>query len=149
MEEKGYNVLIPELPTMNSDLPNLELMIKAVNNLIDSYTTLIGHSLTCLLSLRLAERMKYKRMVLVAGWDFDDLTREHKLFWPNKVNHELIKKNVTERYIIHSDNDPYITAYSAEEMSKRLDGKFILVKDAGHFTAKDRVTEIPQILALL
>lgn len=149
LEKRDYEVAIPELPTMNSDSPDLELLIRQVKNLIDIETTLIGHSLTCLLAMRLAERIKFKRMILVAGWDFDDLTREHKSFWSNKLNHEAIKGNVAERYVIHADNDPYFTAYQAEEMAKRLDGKFILVKGAGHFTQKNGTDKIPQILKLI
>ena len=85
-------------------------------------------------------------MFLVAGWDFDDLTYEHRLFWKTKINHKKIKKNVKEIYCISSDNDPYTTAFTVEEMNKRLGGKFILIKGAGHFTEKDGVKKIPDLL---
>lgn len=97
--------------------------------------------------MRLAEKHVFRKMFLVAGWDFDDLTPEHKKFWPNKINHAKIKKNVKEIYCVSSDNDPYITAITAEDISKRLGGKFILIKNACHFSKKlGGVTKIPQLL---
>lgn len=60
----------------------------------------------------------------------------------NSLDKALIK----EIYCILSDNDPYITAFTAKEMSKRLGGKFILVKGAGHFTEKYGVTTIPKMI---
>ena len=88
-------------------------------------------------------------MFLVAGWDFNDLSAEHRLFWESPINHSKIKQHVKTIYCISSDNDPYTTAFTAEEMSKRLDGTFILVPGAGHFTEKDGVTTIPSVLPYL
>lgn len=148
LERKNYQVFLPELPTMNTDLPNMELQLNHIDKTldIDGQTIIIGHSLGCLLALRLAERKSYQKMFLVAGWDFDDLTKEHKLFWQNKINHQQIKKNVEKIYCFSSDNDPYITLFQVREMSKRLEGKFILVKGAGHFTGKDKITQLPQVV---
>jgi len=149
LEKKGYKVYIPELPTMDTKLPDMQKQIKFVekNFRIDESTVIIGHSLGAILALRLAERYKYQKMFLVAGWDFDDLTEpRHRLFWKNKINHSKIKKNVKEIYCVSSDNDPYTTAVVTEQMSKRLKGKFILIKDSGHFTKKDGVVKIPQLL---
>lgn len=149
LEKKGYKVYVPELPTMNTDLPDMKKQMEAVKKFIDENTIIIGHSLGSVLALRLAEKIKYGKMLLFAGWDFDDLTKEHQLFWPNKIDHGKIKKNVKEICCFSSDNDPYMTASQAEEMSKRLGGKFILIKEVGHFTTKDGKTKIPEILKYL
>ncbi len=148
LENRGYEVYIPDLPTINTNLLDMEKMIKCVEDLkvLDKETVVIGHSIGSVLALRLAERYRFGKMILVAGWDFDDLQAEHQLFWPNKINHDRIKKNVKEIYCLTSDNDPYTTAYQVEEMSKRLGGKFILVPGAGHFTEKFNITTLPQVL---
>lgn len=146
LEKKGYTVFIPEIPTFNSDLPDPDKAIKLVANLADNSTSIVGHSLGGVLGLRLGEMLKFHKLITVAAWDYDDLYPQHKLFWKNKIRHELIKKNVRERIIIHSDNDTYLTSLQAENMSKRLEGKFILVKGAGHFSQKDGIHRIPQIL---
>jgi len=107
---------------------------------------IFGHSIGCLLAMRLAEKYLFKKMFLISGWDFNDLTKEHRLFWPNALDHEKIKKNVSEIYCISSDNDPYCTYFINEQMSKRLGGKSVLIKGAGHFTDTFGIKEIPQLL---
>ena len=149
LETKGYDVALPELPTMNTALPDLAQQLKVAEKFLTKDTVVIGHSLGCLLAMRLAETHSYQKMILVAGWDFNDLTPEHRLFWQTLMNHAAIKKHVKEIYVISSDNDPYITAFLAEEMCKRLGGKFILIKGAGHFTKQYGVTEIPEIITLV
>lgn len=149
LEKKGYTVDVPELPTMNTALPDLTQQLEVAEKYITKETIVIGHSLGALLAMRLAEKYSYKKMILVAGWDFNDLTAEHHLFWKTPMNHAAIKKHVKGIYVISSDNDPYITAVTAEDMSKRLGGKFILIKGAGHFTKQFGITEMPQILQLL
>ncbi len=149
LEKKGYRVDIPELPTMNTDLPDLAKQLAVAEVYITDATVVIGHSLGSLLAMRLAEANTYKTMILLAGWDFNELTAEHRLFWKTPMNHEAIQKHVREIYCISSDNDPYITAITNEDMSKRLGGKSILVRGAGHFTADFGVTNIPEILSLV
>lgn len=151
LENKGYTVFLPDLPTIYTDLPDMAKQLAYIeeNININNETVIIGHSIGCLLAMRLAEKLSFGKMILIAGWDFDDLTKEHQLFWPNKINHTKIKENVKEIYCISSDNDPYMTAFTVEAMAKRLDAKFILVHGAGHFTNDFGITEIPQMLELL
>lgn len=145
LEKKEYKVSVPDLPTIRTDRPDMEKMLKTLK--VDKGTVVIGHSLGALLGLRLAERQKFKKLIMVSGWDFDDLTTEHELFWPNKINHEKIKGNVKDIVVIHSSNDPYTTAVSAEGMSKRLDGKFVLVPNGGHLSQKEGGrADLPEIL---
>jgi len=152
LEKRGYKVVTPDLPTMKTDSPDMKLQLQTIKNIleVDENTLTVGHSLGCILALRLAEKHKLEKMILVSGWDFNDLTPEHQKFWTSPVNHQLIKRNVKKIICVSSDNDPYFTAFQTEEMSKRLGGKFMLIKGAGHFTKETfGVTEIPQLLELL
>lgn len=151
LEKKGYSVFLPDLPTMHSDLPDMKVQLDYIKEhvSIDSETIIIGHSIGCLLAMRLAEKFTFAKMILIAGWDFDDLTDEHRLFWPNKINHQKIKEQVKEIYCMSSDNDPYMTAFAVEAMCHRLGGTFVLVKNAGHFTNDFGITEIPELLHLI
>lgn len=149
LEHKGYTADTPELPTMNTDLPDLAKQINMAEMFVSEDSVVIGHSLGALLAMRLAEKYKYTTMVLVAGWDFNELTAEHRLFWKTPMNHAAIKQHVKHIYVVSSENDPYITAVTAEDMCKRLGGTFVLVKGAGHFTKEYRVTKIPEILPYL
>ncbi len=151
LEKRGYTVFLPDLPTMHSDLPDMGTQLQLIDELItiDKDTIIIGHSLGALLGMRLAEKYSFDKLFLIAGWDYDDLTQGHRLFWKKPMHHAIIKRNVKEIFVLSSDNDPYTTALTAEEMSKRLGGKFILVPNAGHFTEKDGVTKIPKLLHLI
>ena len=151
LEKRGYTVFIPNLPTMQTDLPDMQQQLSHIEQTItiDSKTIVVGHSISCLLAMRLAEKYSYNKMFLVAGWDFNDLYPQHRLFWPNPIDHEIIKRHVKEIYCLSSNNDPYMTAFAIEEMNKRFSGKFILVPGAGHFTEKDGMTRIPEMLSLL
>lgn len=151
LEKRGFTTFLPDLPTIHTDLPDMNKQIEHIEQLLtfDNETIVFGHSLGCLLAMRLAEKYLYKKMFLIAGWDFNDLSVEHRLFWKKPINHEAIKEHVREIYCVSSDNDPYMTAFTVEEMSKRLGGKFILVKGAGHFTDQFGIKKIVQILELI
>lgn len=151
LERRGYRVFLPDLPTAHTDLPDMDRQLRFIEQsvTIDKDTTVVGHSLGALLGMRLAEKYSFYQLFLVVGWDYNDLSHEHRLFWKTPINHKKIKQHVGKIYCISSDNDPYVTAFIAEEMSKRLEAKFILVKGAGHFTEKYGVTTIPAILPYL
>jgi hypothetical protein len=151
LEKKNYQVSVPKLPTMDTDLPDMDKLLEFVKNNfeINKETIIIGHSLGAVLALRLAEKYKFSKLISVSGWDFDDLTPEHQKFWPNKINHQVIKENVKDILCITSDNDPYFSVFQTEEMAKRLNAKFLLIKNAGHFTEKFGITKIPEILELI
>lgn len=151
LESRGYTAYLPKIPTMDTLTPDLKTQMDFIEKTIpfsDDFIV-IGHSLGSLLAMRLAEKYKFSKLFLVAGWDFDDLTVEHQSYWPNKLNHALIKKNVKEIYVTSSENDPYMTAFSMEEMSKRLGAKLITVPSAGHFTDKFGITELPKLLSYI
>jgi predicted alpha/beta hydrolase family esterase len=149
LEKKGYEVAIPDLPTVRTDLPDMEQMLSLLH--VSEDTLVIGHSLGALLGLRLAERQKFLKLVLVSGWDFDDgLAPEHRLFWPNKINHKKITENVHEFVVIHSDNDPYTPTQVAKDMCQKLGGTFVLVPNGGHLSQKQgNKTELPEVLPFI
>ncbi len=148
LESKGYTVSLPELPTMGTSNPDMEIMLKYIfeNKLVEADTVVIGHSLGSVLALRLAERVKYKKGIILAGWDYNDLTPEHQNFWVKMTDHTKIKENVSSWVTIISDNDPYVTKIIAHEMAARLGAKAVDVGSKGHFLVKDGVTEVREIL---
>lgn len=134
---------------MNTDLPDLEAQLPVAAAFLKENTIVIGHSLGSLLAMRLAEKFTFGKMILVAGWDFNELTIEHQLFWKNPIDHASIKQHVSDIVCVTSDNDPYITAITVDDMSKRLGAKYMLIKGAGHFTSSYGITEIPELLELI
>lgn len=148
LEKKGYEVWVPKLPTMEGKSPEMETMLKFVieKGFVDEKTVVIGHSLGSVLTLRLAERIKFGKGIVFAAWDYNDLTPEHQSFWKTMMDHALIKKNVPEWIVPISDNDPYVTKFIAHEVAERIKAKAIEVGPKGHFLKKDGVETVPEIL---
>ncbi|GAB4142106.1 MAG: alpha/beta hydrolase [Patescibacteria group bacterium] len=138
LEKQGNEVFLENLPTMTTENPNLNEIINFLEQKIDfknQEICIVGHSLGSVVALRLAEKYKFKKLILVSCWDWNDLTAEHQNFWTNPINHQKIRNNVSEIVCINSNNDPYIGWAIAQEMAeKRLNAKFVLVENAGHFT---------------
>ena len=149
LEKKDYQVFIPELK--DKDKPTLKrwtsCALKGIK--LDENTAVIGHSLGAVLALRLAESYKIGKLVLVAGWDFWDLTPEHETFFKKPIDHKKIKQNVKKIVVIYSDNDPYSTLWQGEQFAKRLGARFLLKKGKGHFTKEDGVEKIPIVLKMM
>ncbi len=149
--KRGFEVLVPDLPTHQTDLPDLQKELEFVKklNFLDKDTVVIGHSLGAVLGMRLGEIYKFKKLITVAGWDYNDLCAEHKLYWKTMIEHKKIKSNVKEIYCIGSNNDPYYTAISFEDTANRLGAKFILIKNKRHFSkSSGNVTKFYQLLKL-
>lgn len=151
LESRGYTVYLPEIPTMNSASPDLATQMAFIKKTVplDESFVVIGHSLGTLLALRLAEKHSFSGMILISGWDYDDLTVEHASFWPDKLSHSAIGKNVGKILVTSTNNDPYMTDFSMKEMAKRLGAECLFIKDAGHFTKEYGRTEIPELLPFL
>ncbi|MBU0976273.1 MAG: alpha/beta hydrolase [Patescibacteria group bacterium] len=146
--KKGYEVSIPKLK--DNEKPILSRWTKSAlrENSLDEGTIMIGHSLGAVLALRLVENStaKVAGLITVSGWDFWSLVPEHKTFFENPIEHKQIIKNASKRIVIHSDNDPYFTEYTAHEFSKRMKAKWMMLKGRGHFTKDSGVVEFPELL---
>jgi len=148
LEIADYKVDLPDLPTMQTGNPNMQIQLDYIEDLVSfsDNLSIIGHSLGSPLAMRLAEKNKYDKMVLVAGFDFDDLTEGLESFWKNKIDHSEIIANTNKRIVVHSDNDPYITKLIAKEMAKRLQADFVLIPSGGHFMEDEGWKEFPALL---
>jgi pimeloyl-ACP methyl ester carboxylesterase len=98
LQKKDYKTFFLDLPEMRKDQPNIAKMLTQIEakQIIDKNTIVIGHSLGTLLGMRLAEKHPFKKLILVSGWDFDDLTEGHKLFLENKDRSLSHKKKCAE-----------------------------------------------------
>lgn len=150
LEQKRYNVLLPELPTMLTNKPIMSDQLIFLENLLnfDPNVSIIGHSLGSVVAMRYAEKHPLNKLIVIGGFDYDDLTEALLNYWPNKINHARVINNTHKRFIIHSDNDPYFTKFNAEAMAKRLQAAFICIDGAGHFMEEDGWKTLPPVAAL-
>lgn len=148
LENKGYLVHVPFLKDNQNPILEDWKQSALENFTIDENTSIIGHSLGSVLALRLAESKKISKLVLIATWDFWDLTPQHQSFFNTLINHQKIIDNCKEIIIIQSDNDPYFTQNTTQEMAERLKARTITIKGGGHFTKKFGFEKFPEIVNL-
>lgn len=138
LENKGFQVFAPQFPigkdqNLNNWLNTLKEYKQYLNNSI-----LIGHSLGVSFILNVLNNwdIKAKATYLVSGFigklNVDEPNIED--FSDKTFNWYKIRTNCKHFYIFHSDNDPYVPLSKAQELSKYLETKVILVKNAGHFS---------------
>lgn len=155
LESVGHTVFVPEFPTpKNQTLKNWTIVFEKYIDKIDNDTIFIGHSLGPSFILSLLEKLNLPKPIktcfLISGFigllnneEFDEI---NKTFVEKEFNWDKIKKNCKKFYIIHSDNDPYVSIEKAEELAEKLGFEVILIKGAGHFNTKSGYSEFPELL---
>ncbi len=165
LREKGHNVVALDLP--NTDTPNFnewfdfaEKNIKE-NNLKNF--SIVGHSMGGHLALKLAEKYKLKKLVLVAPVGFEKKTSDYflqfkdelsadglnifKNYQDRDLDAESVIKNVDSINFIFGENDPWITS----EIRNFYSGKFKniaemrIVPEKGHLSEDEGVKKVPEV----
>lgn len=152
-EQQGYEVFVPQFPTPPAVPAKIAEWFDVLNNYknkITDETTLIGHSLGGIFTLRLLEKLEhpikvasfvgtpigtqpianYNRDKSFSGFDFD---------W------EKIKKNAENFIVFHSDTDPYVGLDNGKELAEHLGTELSFVPNAGHFNAKAGYLEFNEL----
>ena len=136
LEKIGLTVFAPSFPTPEAQ--TLENWLEAFSAYkVDEESILIGHSLgaTFILNFLNKSKGKVKAAFLVAGLinplgkkKFDAI---NKSFY-NKLSWSKLREQ-TRYFVYASDNDPYVPLEEGKRIAKKLDARFRLVKNAGHF----------------
>ncbi|NQV00281.1 MAG: serine hydrolase family protein [Parcubacteria group bacterium] len=138
LEGKNTKVLIPEFPIgknqyLNNWLKTLDSYKQYLNNSI-----LIGHSLgvTFIINILNSRNINVKAVFLVSGFTGELSVDEPNIedFSEKDFNWQKINNSCNKFYVVHSNNDPYVPLNKAQELSKYLKTKIIIVKNGGHFT---------------
>ncbi len=136
LRERGYDVLVPQLPYAENPRLDIWLPFALKNGRYDSETVLVGHSAGCPLILSILENItgKINKAILVAGYarpKDKDLKKEPIL--QKSYNWGKIKLSAAEFYFVNSDNDPWgCTDIEGRFMLDSLGGTLIIKKGEGH-----------------
>jgi uncharacterized protein len=152
LENRGWKVDVPEMP--NTKEPKLQEWMDTLISLSpENDTVLIGHSLSNSLIMKYLERPEanIKSAVLVAAWDWlmEDVKQFHQTFFENGFEYEKIRKKHIPITIVNSTTDPWIDLERSKKLAGKLNAKFVPVKNAGHFMARDGYTEFPLLVKLI
>jgi len=158
LEDKGFIVEVPEMP--NTSEPKIDAWLahlKKVIGKLDNETYFIAHSIGCQAVMRFLEKESYNgkigKAIFVAGWfKLDNLEdKEVKAIanpWLNtQINFTKVKEKLNNLNVFLSSNEPYGNIKENEKIFKeKLGAKVTILKDKGHFTEDDGVTELPEIV---
>lgn len=154
-ERYGDGVLVPALPDSTSPRP--DAWVDALGDAIgtpDDDTILVGHSLGCITTLRVLERLDVPwslgGVVLVSGF-VDPVPGLPELdpFTTPPLDVEGIARRIRLRHVIGSDDDAIVPPGLTARLARRLDAPLTIVPSAGHFLAQDGHLELPRILPVL
>jgi predicted alpha/beta hydrolase family esterase len=156
--QKGFEVSVPQMP--NTDEPKIKEWVDYLSKQVknpDENTYFIGHSIGCQAIMRYLQTLpsdtKVGKCIFVAGWfNLDNLEDEgvQEIAAPwihTPIHFNNVKEKMSSLTVFLSSNEPY--NYIEENkicFEEKLKATVIILKNKGHFTEEDHVTELPEVL---
>jgi len=158
LEEKGFEVLVPEMP--ETEFPKQSLWVPKLREIIGEPgedLILVGHSIGVATILRylesLDENQKIGGAVFVAGFTEDIGYEEVKNFFETPMDFERIKSRCDKSVAIQSDNDPYVDLKFGDIFKEKLGAKLIIKHNFGHFSGplddEESCTSLPDVTEVI
>lgn len=163
LEEKGYDVVVPQLP--NAAIPRIDAWVPKIAECVgvaDKHTYFVGHSMGCQAIVRYLESLpsgiKVGGAVFVAGF-FKRLTglgdaadvRATEQHWLNaSIDMVKIHSHLLKSVAIFSDDDPWVPLDNQNDFRDALGSEVIIQHRKGHFSGgRDGTKELPIVLESL
>ena len=159
LEEKGFEVLVPEMP--DTDAPEIDKWVGRLAEVVGKAskdTILIGHSVGCQTILRYLQTLgtgeRVNKVVLVAPWlELSSEVMQEPAYGPlakswleTPIDWDKVKQHSDSFTCFFSKDDPYVLIANAEIFGKLLGAKIIIEDDMGHYEDDSNVKEVPQVL---
>lgn len=163
LEEKGFEVHVPQLPEPGS--PRIYNWVPKLAETVgtsDEQTYFVGHSMGCQAIARylesLPEGVQVGGAVFVAGFfkrltgleDDDDVRETDRHWFGAPLNFEKVRSHLPKSIAIFSDNDPFVPLDNQDDFRDQLGSEILIEHKAGHFSeALDGCKELPIALKAL
>jgi len=162
LEKLGYKVLVPEMPDI--DTPVIEKWVDKLSEVVgklDRDTYFIGHSIGCQTILRYLDSYRFKPLeivggaIFVAGWfnlkNLEDKETEKiaKPWIKTSINLDKVKTVLPKSTLIISNNDPFDCFEENKQKFAKITTKIVIIPNAGHLSAEDGFTKLPEVLSEL
>lgn len=163
LEEKGFEVFVPQLP--DTEHPRIGSWVSTLAQAVDiadEQTYFVGHSMGCQTIVRylesLPDEMKIGGVVFVAGYfkrltncdetPKDKITSE---LWMNApIDLQKVASHLPKSVAIFSDDDPFVPFDNQEDFRNIFHSKIVLENSKGHLNGpEDGVMELPSALSAL
>ncbi len=154
LEKNDITVYSPDLP--DSGVPSQEAWLQKIRKTLPLFNddcVIIGHSLGVVAILRLletfSENEKIRAAILVAGFTQSFSINAISDFFKKPFEWDTIKSKSRKFIIINSENDPYLPLSEGEKLRTKLDGSFIIEKNAGHINKASGFVTYPRVFDLI
>jgi uncharacterized protein len=157
MEERGFEVTVPSMP--DTDEPVIDRWVKHLSHVVgepDEQTYFVGHSMGCQTIMRYLETIPDKRVggcVFIAGWfilkNLED-EEEEQIAAPwvhDDIDFPKVLNTTKNFIVLNSSDDDYDAVNENKKLfEQKLGARVTVLKNMGHFTEADGVTELPEVL---
>ena len=160
LEEKGFNVIIPDFPVRE------EITVEGYFSIFDKYNecfnnkdlTVIAHSIGNPMFIKYISKNKYKidKYISLAGFskDYynegkDVLNEKVKLTVLNKKELEDAINLINKRYSIFSKDDHIVPYEILNDFSNEIKSKSISINGIGHMGKKSGLEELPEVVDIV
>ena len=159
LEQKGYNVVMPEFPIRSEATYNgWSQILDNYIDLFDEQTIIVCHSIGNPFILRYIYQHQLSPLlyISVAGFcklytipDRDDLNKAFVEFKVAPSNIEYCKNHIKYRYSLYSNNDHAVPFEILEDFIKQLNSNPVFIKGVGHMGNRNNIHSLPQIESIL
>ena len=153
LKKEGHEVIVPQFPlNENQNLKNWMKIMEPYLDKIDNEAIFVGHSIGPSFILSILEKIKtnIRASFFLSGFlgllNKETFDKVNKTFTTKDFDWNKIRSNCKRFYIFHSDNDPFVPFEKAEELSKKLNTKIIVIHNGGHLNVKAGYTLFPELL---
>lgn len=160
LEQQGYRVHTPQMP--DTDSPQIDAWISTLIQEVgkpEHTDIFIGHSIGCQAILRYLETLKDEekvdKVIFVAGWhtlssESTPTAEDKQIAKPwveTPINFDIVRQKANTFIGIFSDNDYDVPFQENNKwFNDNLGISTVVLKNKGHFTGSDNVTELPELL---
>jgi len=132
----GHDVSFPDLP--DAEMPRVGPWLETLDRELEPGTTVLCHSLGCLLWLHHAARLpavQAGRVLLVAPVQPDDDQPESEGFRPTPLSREGVAAAARETQLVCSTDDPWCDPDTSRRIAQAIGAPIHWLKRAGHVNA--------------
>ncbi len=159
LEEKGYNVIIPEFPTRTDiTIDSFFEIFDKYKNYFNNELIVIAHSIGNAMFIKYISKNNFnvnlyislagfaKSFVTEGREDLNKVIKQRRISIEEKEKFINLVKN---RYSIYSNNDHIVPFETLKEFSKFINSKDILIEGIGHMGKKSGLEELPQAIKII
>lgn len=135
--KSGYDVLAPQLPTINQNYQNWENVLSSYDQFIDENTSIIAHSLgpAFVLDYLINKNKKVNNLYFAAPFyglinieEFDEVNKSFFIF--NDLGQSC--KYFNKAICLFSDNDPYVPINMSKDFSNKINATVQIISGGKH-----------------